>query len=322
MTVSNETEIPTRRTRFAIFSTTAFNLKNSGSLLVIVSALLFACKGTLIKYIYSLGAGVADVMILRLLFSLPIYAWVALRYSPRFHRQLSARQWAGVALCGVLGYYISSYLDLLGLEHVSAGLERVILYTYPAFVVVFSMLLLRKSISRKLCAYIVLIYGGLLLVFYADLHGKPSSSVGDIAKGSLFVLCAAMVFAVYVIGSEHYMRLISSALFTSLMMIAAAMAMTMHYALFNSFAHLTQLSPNIYFWCAVTAMLFTVLPAFMMSAGVRKVGSATAGALGMIGPVATVGVAAAFLGEPLSVMQVIGLAIVMAGVYRVHGQKS
>ena len=317
MTVLNEMESPLRRRRLS-----ALIADNSGSLLVVVAALLFACKGTLIKYIYSLGASVADVMILRLLFSLPIYLWVALRFLPQSRRQLSIKQWLGVGCCGVLGYYVSSYLDMLGLEHVSVGLERVILYTYPAFVVIFSMLLLRKSISRTLCIYIALIYFGLLLVFYADLRGKPSASISDITQGSLFVLGAAMVFAMYVIGSEHYMRTISSSLFTALMMIAAGIAMTLHYAVFESFIHLTQLSVEIYLWCAFTAVGFTVLPAFMMSAGVRKVGSATAGGLGMIGPVATMGIAAAFLGEPLTAIQIIGLVIVMFGVYRIHRRKA
>lgn len=321
MTALNETESLNGRRRFATFFAMLFTT-NKGSLLVIIAALLFACKGTLIKYIYSLGASVADVMVLRLLFSLPIYLWVAIRHSRKLAQPITSQQWIGVGICGVLGYYVSSYLDMLGLEHVSVGLERVILYTYPAFVVVFSILLLRKPISRTLCVYIAIIYCGLLLVFYADLHGKPAASMSDITKGSLFVLGAAMVFATYVIGSEYYMRAISSSLFTALMMIAAGFAMTMHYALFESFAHLAALPSNIYFWCAFTAVVFTVLPAFMMSAGVRKVGSATAGALGMIGPVATMGIAAAFLGEPLSAMQVIGLIIVMTGVYRVHNQKA
>ncbi len=305
---------------------TAVNIRNriiinSGALLVIISALLFACKGTLIKYIYSLGASVADVMILRLLFSLPIYFWVALRHSRTARHTLRPRQWFGIAACGVCGYYVSSYLDMLGLERISVGLERVILYTYPAFVVLLSAIFLRKSISLVLCAYIIAIYCGLLLVFYADIRSQPAASLAEITTGSLFVLTAAMMFATYVIGSEHYMRVLSSALFTALTMIAAGIAMSIHYALFNSFAHLMQLSLNIYAWCAIAAVVFTVLPAFMMSAGVRKVGSATAGALGMIGPIATVGIATAFLGEPLSALQIGGLCIVIVCVYRVHNQK-
>ena len=301
--------------------TAALPALNTGAALVIGAALLFACKGTLIKYIYSLGAGVADLMILRLLFSFPIYLWVASRYFPRAARSASPRQWAGIALCGICGYYVSSFFDMLGLERVSVGLERVILYTYPAFVVIFSMLLLRKRISLQLCAYIALTYCGLLLVFYADMHGRPAASVAAITKGSLLVFAAAITFSTYVIGSEYFMRSISSALFTATAMMAAGLAMAVHYALMNSFAHLRELPATIYMWCAIAAIVFTVLPSFMMSAGVRRVGSATAGALGMIGPIATLGIAAVFLGEPLSALQIAGLIVVMAGVYRVHRMK-
>lgn len=294
---------------------------HSGSTLVIVSALLFAAKGTLIKYIYGLGASVADVMILRLLFSMPIYLFVAWRYLREVNNARKRLPWMGIALCGMFGYYISSYLDMLSLQHISVGLERVVLYTYPALVVLFSTLLLRKPVALSLCAHIVAIYCGLLLVFYADIRGQPADSMAEITKGSLYVLLAAGVFATYVIGSEHYMRTLSSALFTALAMIAAGVAMTIHYTLFNSFDRLLHLSPRIYFWSAFTAIIFTVLPAFMMSAGVRRVGSATAGALGMIGPIATVGIGAAFLGEALSAIQIVGLVIVMTFVYRLHNSK-
>lgn len=290
----------------------------SGTTLVIGAALLFAAKGTLIKFIYSQGAGVADVMILRLLFSMPIYLWVGYRYFPASARKYTASQWLGVVLCGICGYYVSSFFDMLGLQTVSAGLERIILYTYPAFVVLLSTLIFRKPVSLPICICIAVIYAGLLLVFYADVHMQPTTSLAAVGKGSLYVLISAMTFAGYVIGSEHSMRTFSSSLFTALAMVSAGCAMAVHYSLFNSPAHLLQLSYSVYGWCAVTAILFTVLPSFMMSAGVRRVGSAKAGALGMIGPVATVVIAAGFLGETISLLQIIGLIIVLTGVYRLH----
>lgn len=289
----------------------------SGTLLVGGAALLFAAKGTLIKYIYSIGAGVADVMILRLLFSMPIYLWVGYRYLPA-PGQHQPKQWLGVVLCGVCGYYVSSFFDMLGLQTVSAGLERIILYTYPAFVVLLSVLFLRQAVSLRLCAYIAVIYSGLVLVFYADVHAQPAESFAAMALGSGYVLISALTFAGYVIGSERSMRSFSSALFTAVAMSAAGVVMALHYALFNSPAHLLQLSTGVYIGCAVTALLFTVLPSFMMSAGVRRIGSARAGAIGMVGPVATVVIAAAFLGETVSLLQVTGLAVVLTGVYRLH----
>jgi drug/metabolite transporter (DMT)-like permease len=290
----------------------------SGTLLVIGAALLFAAKGTLIKYIYTQGAGVADVMILRLLFSMPIYLWVGYRYFPSSIRHYRSSQWLVVLLCGICGYYVSSYFDMLGLQTVSAGLERIILYTYPAFVVLLSTWLFRKPVSLSICVCIAVIYGGLLLVFYADVRMQPTASLAAVGQGSLYVLISAMTFAGYVIGSEHAMRTFSSSLFTAVAMVAAGCAMAVHYVLFNSPAHLLQLSCSVYGWCAVTAIVFTVLPSFMMSAGVRNIGSAKAGALGMVGPVATVLIAASILGETISALQIVGLIVVVSGVYRLH----
>lgn len=289
----------------------------SGTLLVGGAALLFAAKGTLIKFIYSLGATVADVMILRLLFAMPIYLWVGYRYLPAA-AGYRPRQWLGVVLCGICGYYVSSFFDMLGLQTVSAGLERIILYTYPAFVVLLSVWLLRKPVSLTLCLWIAVIYCGLVLVFYADVRTQPVESLAAVTRGSIYVLISALTFACYVIGSEHHMRTFSSSLFTVTAMISAGIAMGIHYALFNSVEHLARLSLGVYAGCAVTAIVFTVLPSFMMSAGVRQIGSARAGAIGMVGPVATVLIAASILGEAVSLLQIVGLIVVLGGVYRLH----
>ncbi len=301
------------------FFISAFSkLTQSGMLLVGVSALLFACKGTIIKFLYAQGATVADIMLLRMIFALPVYGCVAvIRLKKEFY-SLTAKSLVGTALMGIAGYYLASYLDMRGLQTISVGLERIILYTYPVFVIMLSTVFPGKKISLPLCLCIAIIYAGLLMVFYADIRLQPAVSLIDTGKGSLLVLLSAMAFAVYVIGSDYYMRIFSSALFTSVAMLAAALAMVLHYAISSSFAQILQLSPAIYIGCAITALVFTVLPSFMMSAGVRQIGSAKAGAVGMIGPVATVLIAGTVLGEPVSALQIIGLAVVMFGVHRLH----
>lgn len=301
------------------FFKSAFSrLTQSGMLLVGISALLFACKGTIIKFLYAQGATVADIMLLRMIFALPVYGWVAVvRLKKEFH-SLTAKSLVGTALMGIAGYYLASYLDMRGLQTISVGLERIILYTYPVFVIMLSTIFPGKKISLPLCLCIAIIYVGLLMVFYADIRLQPAIPLIDTGKGSLFVILSAVAFAVYVIGSDYYMRIFSSALFTSVAMMAAALAMVLHYAISSSFTQILQLSPAIYIGCAVTALVFTVLPSFMMSAGVRQIGSAKAGAVGMIGPVATVLIAGTVLGEPVSALQIAGLAVVMLGVHRLH----
>jgi drug/metabolite transporter (DMT)-like permease len=290
----------------------------SGLALVAVSALLFACKGTVIKLVYTHGATVEHVMLLRMVFSMPFYVLVGAVCLMREGLDLSLRQFSGAVLTGIIGYYLASYLDMKGLETVSAGLERIILYTYPVFVLLLSIVVFKKPVSPVLWWCVAVTYAGLFLVFWADVRLQPVAGHGEILKGALYVLLSALSFSVYVIGSDHYMRFISSALFTALAMLSAAFAMCAHYVVTMPAVSLLALPTPVYGWCALTAVLFTVIPSFLMSAGVRQIGSAKAAAVGMVGPVATVIMAAWVLSEPVSLLQMTGLLIVMLGVYRLQ----
>ncbi len=293
--------------------------KESGLWLVGVAALLFACKGVVIKMLYAKGATVADVMVLRMLFSLPIFASVAAIRLRSEYKVLTGKSLLIAAVIGVLGYYVASYLDLLGLQTVSAGLERIILYTYPVFVLLLSALLAKRKISWAIGACVAIIYLGLLLVFYADIRMQPSVSLVETGKGALFILLSAVAFSLYMIGSDYCMRIFSSALFTAIAMMAASVMILLHYVVVHtSLRDLFYLPLAVYIGAAVVAIFFTVLPSFMMSAGVKQIGPDKAGAIGMIGPVATILIAGMLLGESISVLQMLGLAVVMIGVRRLH----
>ncbi|HNN86643.1 MAG: DMT family transporter [Pseudomonadales bacterium] len=293
--------------------------RDAGLWLVGVAALLFACKGTVIKLMYAQGASVADVMLLRMLFSVPIYVWVAVTRIRYEAKALLKKLLILVVGIGVLGYYVASYLDLLGLQTISAGLERIILYTYPVFVLLLSVPLLHKKISWSVGVCAAIIYVGLLMVFFADIRMQPHVSLTETGKGALWVLLSALSFSLYVIGSDYCMRVLSSALFTAVAMLSASGMIVLHYAFTqSSFVAILYLPPTIYGLAAITAIFFTVLPSFMMSAGIKQIGPDKAGAVGMIGPVATVLIAGLVLGEAVSVLQMAGLAVVMLGVQRLR----
>lgn len=61
------------------------------------------------------------------------------------------------------------------------------------------------------------------------------------------------------------------------------------------------------------AFLATVLPTFLLAAGIRRIGPGPAGIAGTVGPVSTVFLAHAFLGEPVTLPQVAGALLVLAG---------
>ena len=67
-----------------------------------------------------------------------------------------ARDWAGVAGLGFIGYYMASFLDFLGLQWVGAGLGRLILFLYPTLVLLLSLVFLKRRPSRRQLAALAL----------------------------------------------------------------------------------------------------------------------------------------------------------------------
>ena len=111
----------------------------SGLMLALLGAMAFSGKAIIVKLAYRHGVDAATLIMYRMLFALPLFmlmTWWAERQPAARSRPLSQREWLGVIGLGFLGYYFSSYLDFLGLQYVSAGLERLILYLNPTLVLV------------------------------------------------------------------------------------------------------------------------------------------------------------------------------------------
>ncbi|HEY5139007.1 MAG TPA: DMT family transporter, partial [Methylococcales bacterium] len=236
---------------------------------------------------------------------------------------LDRKQWVVVIILGLMGYYISSYLDFLGLQFISAGLERVIIFLYPTFVVLFSAVIYRRRITARVRIALGLSYAGTLLVFIE--HMSIASS--GLLLGSGFVLSSAIVFSWFVMGSGVMTQRIGSARFTAYTMTVASLATLAHFALLHA-AKLARLPPppfagweRVYSLAFIMAVFSTVLPAFFMNAGIRRIGAGSASIISTTGPIATLILAYMFLGEAITLIQLAGTIFVLAGVYVVSRVK-
>src|SRR5690606_34708350 len=127
-------------------------------------SIAFAAKAIIVKLAYQYDVDPVTLIMLRMLFALPIFAvmaWWASRGKP----PLSRGDWLAVAGLGFVGYYLSSYLDFVGLQYITAALERLIIYLTPTVVLVLGWLLYRKTWSRAQLAGMAVSYCGVLLVF-------------------------------------------------------------------------------------------------------------------------------------------------------------
>src|SRR3990170_3168523 len=131
----------------------------TGIMFALAGTIAFAFRPVLIKLGYEAApVSATTLLFLRMSLSLPFFAAVAwwLRREPA----LARRDWAGIVALGFLGYYLASLLDFLGLQYVSAGLGRLIMFLYPTLVVILSVVFLRKSATRKELAALSITYAG------------------------------------------------------------------------------------------------------------------------------------------------------------------
>ena len=292
--------------------------------MVMLSAFLFSGKAVLAKLVYrEVNMSVSQLLVLRMFFSLPFYVamllWQWRKYTqkrleaPEKTTSFFPKQYLGTTIIlGLLGYYLSSYFDFWGLKFISAGLERVILFSYPTFVVLFGALLFNHHIYRHQIFALLLSYTGIGIAFSADLQ---SNTGADVWKGAAFIVSCAITFSLYVLYSGKYIPRIGVGLFTAVAMLSATVAIFLHYILAgNKVSELFGFSSHVYFLMLLMAVFTTVVPSFLVSAAVQRIGSANVAIISSIGPVITIAQAWYFLDEPFGWLQALGTMLVVAGV--------
>ncbi len=279
---------------------------------VLFGAIGFSAKPTLVKLGYQYEVDVMTLLALRMLFSLPFFAAMVLwSRSGGAAARLARNDWLAILGLGFIGYYLSSLLDFTGLQYISAGLGRLILFLYPTLVLLLSALVLKKPIRARHAASLAVSYGGIVLVFldYVSL----GQDIGTIALGAMLVFASAFTYAVYlVIGSRVVLRM-GSMRFTAFASIAASFFVLLHFAMTHDLAVL-RVPHQVYWVSLIMAVFSTVLPMWLVAEGLKRIGANHAALIACIGPVSTMVLSYLVLGEPITVVQVAGAALVLVGV--------
>lgn len=285
-----------------------------GLAIAIGGAVLFSTKAVVAKLLYRYQIDAVTAIAFRMLFSLPVFAAVALWKMRSEAALTSADRWRLVGL-GLIGYYLSSYLDFLGLQYVSVGLERLILFLTPSFVLLISAVFLKHRIGRRQWLALAVSYAGIVLVFMHDLRGG-----GEVVLGALLVLGSATSYALYLLGSGELVKRIGSLRLAAYAMCVSSAACIGQFFALRPAALLIQPAP-VYWLSLFNGLFCTVMPVFMTMIAMARIGPAAASQAGMIGPVSTLFLGALVLGEAITDWQLAGTALVLAGIYLLSGKK-
>ena len=264
--------------------TSSSTLINRDVFLGVVCALLaaigFSAKAIFVKLAYFHNVDAITLLALRMVFSVPFFIGVAI-WARRHHAMpLTKHEMLLVLGLGLIGYYLSSLLDFLGLQYISAGLERVILFLYPTMTVILSAILYKRPIGKKVLAAMALSYVGIALVFMHDM----SRNDGAILLGACLVFASTLSYSIYLVGAGHAIARIGSLRFTAYAMMVASIASLLQFVLMRPIGAL-DLPVRVYEFSIAMAIFSTVLPVFLLSFSIRRIGSGSASLIGSIGPV-------------------------------------
>ncbi|MBS1167656.1 MAG: EamA-like transporter family protein [Proteobacteria bacterium] len=275
-----------------------------------LGAVLFAAKGILIKLAFAEGIDTVTLLALRMGLSVPIYVAVGcIAYRRDRQKAIPMPAYIKALLIGMIGYWFSSYADFKGLETLTPQFERLILFTYPLFVLLLGAALFRLPLRWKPMAAFGIAYLGLAVVFLADFE----TGGGEIVVGTLWVLAAAVSFALYQLLAGGSIAILGAPLFTSVAMTGAAVVVLLMFLATHPLSALLVSSRG--FALAVTlAIGATVLPSFLMSAALSRISAAANSTIGTLSPVVTLFLAVLILGEPLRSVDLLGTALVVGGV--------
>ena len=282
---------------------------SSGLLLAAAGSIAFSGKAIIVKLAYRQGVDPITLVMLRMLFALPFFIAMAW-WASRHQAPLTRNDCLGVLGLGFSGYYLSSFLDFLGLQYISASFERLILYLNPTLVLVLGWVLYKRKITYRQGMAMAVSYSGVLLVF-----GHEISLVGDnIALGAILVFGSAISYALYLTYSGQLVQRLGSLRLAGLATTVACFFCILQFVLLKPVAALNVV-PEVIWLSMLNATACTVLPVLMIMMAIERIGPGLTSQIGMIGPLSTLTMGAFFLNETFNLWILMGTVLVLGGVF-------
>lgn len=283
-----------------------------GYTLALSGAALFSTKGIFIKLAFAEGVSTEATLALRMLVALPVYLVILmslLRRNPSLRSLLTPGRALAAMAVGTLGYYVASYLDFAGLAFVSAQYERLVLFTYPFFVLLFGVWFFGDRMNWALIPAMLISYGGLMVIFVWNLTIRPDG----LFLGTVLVLGSALTFAFYQHLARSQMRVLGAALFTCIGMSTAAVLAIAQSLLVDGIGTYFSFSPYVWFLGLMLGVFGTVLPSFLLNSAISRIGPRATSSTASFGPIITIVLAVLILGEDFTLFHAIGTAMVLFG---------
>jgi len=281
----------------------------AGPLMAMAGAVAFSGKAIIVKLAYRHDVDAITLIMLRMLVALPFFL-LMVWWAGRGQAPLSWRDRGAAAALGFTGYYLASFLDFLGLQYITASLERLILYVTPAVVLLLSWAVYGRRASGRQWAAMGLGYFGLVLVFGHEL----TLDGPRVALGAALVVASTLSYAAYLLYSGEVVRRMGSLRLTGWASSVACALCLGQFAAMRPVGSILHLPQPVAWLSLVNGTLCTVVPVLLVMMAIERIGSAKAAQYGMVGPITTIGLGVLILDEPFTAWVAAGTLCVLGGV--------
>ncbi len=280
-----------------------------GSIFVLISTISFSAKSVFAKLAYQELNDAVTILFLRMGLALPFFLVVILKNSNKKYK-LTLRDKFKILFLGIIGYYLASLFDFWGLEYIPAGMERVILFIYPTLVVLLASFLYKRNPTKKQVIALIITYSGILFIFVKEKFWINQ----DVFIGGSLVFLSAFCYSIYLLGSEKLIFKMGSSKYTAYALSISGVCIILHFSFTRDFSILKTLSNRIYYLGLLMAIISTVIPTFLLTQGIKRIGSTQSAILGTLGPVSTILLGYYLLNEKIGFAEIFGTCLILLGV--------
>ena len=282
--------------------------------MAMLGAIGFSGKAIIVKLAYRHGVDAVTLLMWRMLLALPFFlamAWWAGRGKPA----LTRHDWRDIAVLGFTGYYLASYLDFAGLAYITASLERLILYLNPTLVLLISVVCFHHRLQARQVLAMAISYAGVVAVFAHELHFEGVNT----AIGATLVFGSAVSYAIYLALSGKVVQRLGALRLAGLASSVACALCIAQFVLLRPLADAAVPAPVL--WLSLlNSTACTVAPVLMVMLAIARIGAPLSSQVGMVGPMSTLLMGYAILGEPMNGWIALGTTLVLSGVFLVGRQ--
>ena len=272
---------------------------------------MLASKGIFAKALYARGLDFESIVTIRGVVAVPGFFLLAIASGGGIGRlaNLPGRDLLSAAFAGILCYAIGAAANFYALSLIDASVERALLFSYPALVVLATWVVYRKRPGRVTLGAVALTWIGIGLVVGVT---NPTTLTANL-EGSLWVMFCSATIAWYFLASAKLTRTMGSAQFTVVAMTAAAIALAVVFQIRHGWQN-AALDADAWMLLVTMVVVATVLPLYLVAEGVRRIGAERGAVASTVGPPATTIMAVLILDERLSVAQLAGMALIIGGI--------